>query len=407
MAESTLAKDKLELERYKADLNYKRYRLVGFYAAVLIAVIPASFKLVDGILKHFEEEDDQARKEEQDHDEYVKRFVDLALDENIERRIRFAEYFANVSAKNYKEQWEQYLKSLTDERKDLRDKIDVGEHDWQSLAHQNVVDQVELDRLARDLSWYYAEIGSSAPNRNVLVDPRNPIPTANQPIGVNSHIDTTDVINNSPVPAEYSFQFDRNRFIINMNNDFFGGQLSKTQKDGLITLLDYWDNHYKNGDNRILSYIIDTIMHETALSMQPIEEYGKGDGMPWGKVIPDTGKSYYGRGVISLTWARNYKVMGDIIGVDLYNNPDLALDPLNSAAIAVEGMLHGVFTGKKLNDYFNGTYEDWINARRIINGLNEATEISRVSLGVYHDMAIAEIKPRSASPAQAGVKSGP
>ena len=34
--------------------------------------------------------------------------------------------------------------------------------------------------------------------------------------------------------------------------------------------------------------------------------------------------------------------------------------------------MQGVFTGKKFGDYFNKTTEDWVNARRIINGLDKA-----------------------------------
>jgi hypothetical protein len=99
--------------------------------------------------------------------------------------------------------------------------------------------------------------------------------------------------------------------------------------------------------------------------------------------------------------------MGDIIGVDLYSNPDLAIDPEISAAVAIEGMVRGTFTGKQLYIYFNNDNEDWINARRVINGLDKAVEISQLSSKVYADMVSAEIKPQPDAPAQAGVKSGP
>jgi hypothetical protein len=35
------------------------------------------------------------------------------------------------------------------------------------------------------------------------------------------------------------------------------------------------------------------------------------------------------------------------------------------------GMTKGLFTGKKLSDYFNDKLDDWINARRIINGTDK------------------------------------
>jgi hypothetical protein len=36
----------------------------------------------------------------------------------------------------------------------------------------------------------------------------------------------------------------------------------------------------------------------------------------------------------------------------------------------------GLFTTKKFGDYFNKTAEDWLNARRIINGLDCAPQIA-------------------------------
>jgi hypothetical protein len=41
------------------------------------------------------------------------------------------------------------------------------------------------------------------------------------------------------------------------------------------------------------------------------------------------------------------------------------------------GMIKGLFTGKKLSDYLTDTKKDYFNARRIINGLNEAEHIKK------------------------------
>src|ERR1700722_20630129 len=87
--------------------------------------------------------------------------------------------------------------------------------------------------------------------------------------------------------------------------------------------------------------------------MQPIEEYGKGRGMPYGKPDPTTGQVYYGRGFVQLTWERNYKTMTDLLGVDFVNHPDLALELDNATNIMFIGMIKGLFTGKSLGDYFN------------------------------------------------------
>lgn len=53
-----------------------------------------------------------------------------------------------------------------------------------------------------------------------------------------------------------------------------------------------------------------------------------------GNTTVGDGAKYYGRGFIQITWKGSYKAYGDAIGVDLVNNPDAALDSLNSAKIS-------------------------------------------------------------------------
>ena len=55
--------------------------------------------------------------------------------------------------------------------------------------------------------------------------------------------------------------------------------------------------------------------------------------LPDGKVVP---AKYHGRGYVQLTHDYNYKKYGDRLGIDLLNNPELALDGDVAARIAVE-----------------------------------------------------------------------
>ena len=82
---------------------------------------------------------------------------------------------------------------------------------------------------------------------------------------------------------------------------------------------------------------------------------------------------------MQLTWAENYKTMSSLLGIDLLNNPDLALDPAVAAKIMFEGMIRGTFTGKSLATYFSDHVSDWRNARKIINALDHADEIAAVA----------------------------
>jgi putative chitinase len=113
--------------------------------------------------------------------------------------------------------------------------------------------------------------------------------------------------------------------------------------------------------------------------MQPIEEYGKGKGRDYGKRLKMSRKPYtdttallYGRGFVQLTWHENYDKAGRKYGINLLQNPELALRLDIATKIMFDGMYEGWFTGKKLADYFNNAKTDWIGARRIINGTDKA-----------------------------------
>lgn len=158
------------------------------------------------------------------------------------------------------------------------------------------------------------------------------------------------------------------------------GRLRQSQVEGFEAILNFWE---KEGyqDLRHLAYMLATAWHETARTMQAIEEYGKGRGRRYGRLDPVTGEVYYGRGLVQLTWDYNYKKMGKILNRPLYQNPSLALNLAVAVEIMFEGMLtrksfKGDFTGKALENYFNKKTNDPIGARRIINGTDKARLIA-------------------------------
>ena len=178
-------------------------------------------------------------------------------------------------------------------------------------------------------------------------------------------------------------QINRGFFFRHVRRIMFSNVLQQSQVDGINAILDAWEAKYAEGDDRWLAYALATTYHETDQQMQPIEEYGKGRGMPYGKPDPTTGKVYYGRGFVQLTWERNYKTMSDLLGVDFVDHPELALELDNATKIMFIGMIKGLFTGKSLGDYFNNTTDDWVNARKIINGLDKAQAIAMYGHNFY------------------------
>lgn len=177
---------------------------------------------------------------------------------------------------------------------------------------------------------------------------------------------------------------DRAKFFDEVRAHLFGGQLVQSQVDGVNAILDARDKYAQTMDPRELAYCLATTFHETARAMTPVREIGEGRGMAYGS-------TYYGRGLVQLTWERNYamataRLRGHGVidaSVDLARDPDLALRPDIASAILIFGMSEGWFTGRKLSQFFAGTRSDWIDARRIINGHDRAALIAGYGLHFY------------------------
>jgi putative chitinase len=170
--------------------------------------------------------------------------------------------------------------------------------------------------------------------------------------------------------------FNRKLYFDSVRDSLFYGKMSQQQVDGQEYILDTWEDTRPEKDTRWLAYCLATTIHETASTMAPIEEYGKGKGQPYG--IPDekTGETYYGRGFVQLTWKENYAKMTPIVdqlfqsqAIDLVKSPAQALEPHIAAAVMFEGMERGSFrSGQTLARYFDDDTNDAYGAREIING---------------------------------------
>lgn len=186
----------------------------------------------------------------------------------------------------------------------------------------------------------------------------------------------------------------RKPFFDTMRSSLFGGTLSASQVQGISAVLDEWERR-KLTDLRHLAYMLATDYHETGRTMQAVREtladsdasavrrldnaYAAGKlgqvSTPYWR--PDAqGRSWLGRGLVQLTHQRNYEALGKATGIDLVGHPEKAMDLAVAVQVMFEGMLHGLFTGKKLEDYFSAGREDWVGARRIINGTDRAETIA-------------------------------
>ena len=195
-----------------------------------------------------------------------------------------------------------------------------------------------------------------------------------------------DVFMNVPLKQE---------FFNHLRQQLFGGRLTQVQVDGINAIVASWNRLGKTDDKRQLAYGLATAFHETAGRLTPVREtLAASDDqaiarldrafeagrlpqvkVPYWRKDAD-GRSWLGRGFVQLTFKRNYQVMSDALGVDLITDPARAMELDISADILVVGMRDGLFSGRKLGDYFQGERADWRNARRIVNGLDRADVVA-------------------------------
>lgn len=178
---------------------------------------------------------------------------------------------------------------------------------------------------------------------------------------------------------------DRQKYFDAIRKAPFPGSLNQDQVDGNNAILEYWETMWELAppiDLRHLAYILATTKHETASTMQPIEEYGKGSGKNYGKPDPETKQTYYGRGYVQLTWRDNYARATQKLALegedDLEWHASRALDPDIARQVIFAGMAEGWFTGKYLAQYFSSTKDDPKNARQIVNGNDKDKEIADI-----------------------------
>lgn len=152
----------------------------------------------------------------------------------------------------------------------------------------------------------------------------------------------------------------RSEFFASVRNDF--GALSQSQVEGYGNILD--EAIRRKVPLRQLAYILATAWHETAHTMQPIREMGGEAYLKSKKYYP-----WVGEGLVQVTWEANHRKFGATKPGQLMTWP-IALRAL------FDGMLNGIFTGKKLSDYINPGKTDYVNARRIVNGTDRAALIA-------------------------------
>ena len=176
-------------------------------------------------------------------------------------------------------------------------------------------------------------------------------------------------------------------------------KLTYTQKNALENIFTGIEEYCENDKSYVCSlkkiaYMLATAKHETGHTFEPITERGNRSYFnKYDPVLANTperrkraiementqqgdGFKYRGRGYVQLTWKKNYRKSGEYLKKDLVNNPELALDQKNATKIMIYGMETGMFTTKKISSYISEDTADYLNARRVINGMDKAATIA-------------------------------
>jgi hypothetical protein len=169
----SLEEQKIALERYKARLDFWKFIGASVFAAIAIAAIPPGFQWATNKLEGARKDRELLQSQASFHDNYVKDFLEKALNQDVEIRIRLATYFSNVSDTTYKQGWDAYLKQIGDLRDKLRTEINNDEQKLFELQKSDPDNVAEIAKFKRNLAWKYGELGYSEPNRDVVRDPRS------------------------------------------------------------------------------------------------------------------------------------------------------------------------------------------------------------------------------------------
>ena len=197
--------------------------------------------------------------------------------------------------------------------------------------------------------------------------------------------------------------------------------LKQSQVDNLNFILNKLDASASINRLTEYAYVFATLKLETADTFAPVEKaywirpesrrIAVLKKMYAGRksIIHPSGKLYTGRGYVQLTYIDNYIKMNRYVQekfpeYDLVGNPGLACEPEAAWIILETGMSKGLFTGRKLSNYFTDNKHDFYNARKIINGLDRAGLVQAYAEKYWEVLGFEDVKFRPFKNKKSGIK---
>lgn len=128
-------------------------------------------------------------------------------------------------------------------------------------------------------------------------------------------------------------------------------------------------------DQRQIAYILATAQHESDNFRATREYEGRNQAVRLGY---SGGAEYYGRGYVQVTHDHRYDAMAQALNDPrIRQDPDIvARDAVVGSRTTVVGMVRGLYTGVGIDQFINDNRTDYIGARAVVNGNDQASRIA-------------------------------
>lgn len=158
---STPSKDGQELAISDARKYEARWSFYKIVAGTMVV------GLVAAVLPYFINKEELKNKSISNHQDFIEKFIDSGINQEIEIRLRLAQYFSHLADDDSKTKWEIYFGKLLEHRDSIRVKINKLDSERLNLIIKNnesfkpltVPEQIILAEINREREWTYLEVG--------------------------------------------------------------------------------------------------------------------------------------------------------------------------------------------------------------------------------------------------------
>lgn len=167
--EISLAREELNVRRYEARLGVRKVIYGTLIVGLAGVMVPAAIEGWSLLFQRWEAESRLNAEAQVRNQQFLQTHFETAIDESLELRLRFAEYYAytvdGYDGKVSKEggNWGLYYEALKQQRDDLRTAILVKERRRSQILQKlpegrEPEEKLELSSLNTEINWLYDEI---------------------------------------------------------------------------------------------------------------------------------------------------------------------------------------------------------------------------------------------------------